>query len=87
MTHDGDAYLQQAKKRFGEELPKVVDKLAAGLRRRLGEPPYELDLPTLTTLVRDPRLWTPTQLGDVRAARYSLLSATSRRPMRKRALM
>ena len=54
MAHDANAYVQVAKKRMGEAFSEIVDKLATGLRRRLGEPPYDFALPALMTLVRAP---------------------------------
>lgn len=54
IAYDANAHLQLAKKQLGPEFPKIVDKLATGLRRRLGEPPYKLILPAFLTLVRAP---------------------------------
>ncbi len=54
IAHDANAHLQVAKQQLGTEFPKIVDKLATGLRRRLGEPPYKLLLPAFLSLVRAP---------------------------------
>ena len=52
MAHDANAYLQLAKQQLGDRFPTVVDQLASGLRQRLGEPPYDLPLPAIMTLMR-----------------------------------
>ncbi|MCG8478640.1 MAG: hypothetical protein MI724_06065 [Spirochaetales bacterium] len=54
LAHDANAYLQPAKREMDEEFPWIVDTLATGLRRRLGERAYQLDLPVPMTLVRTP---------------------------------
>ncbi|MEM8530469.1 MAG: methyltransferase domain-containing protein [Chloroflexota bacterium] len=54
IAHDANAHLQLAKKQLGPEFHKIVDKLATGLRRRLGEPPYKLILPAFLTIIRAP---------------------------------
>ena len=54
LAHDANAYVQVAKKRTGEAFAEIVDKLATGMRRRLGEPPYDFALPAFMTLMKAP---------------------------------
>lgn len=54
IAHDANVHLQLAKQQLGPEFANTVNKLEAGLRCRLGEPPYRLSLPAFLSLVRAP---------------------------------
>ncbi len=54
LIYDANVFIQNEKRRSGTRFETISLRLAAALRRRLGEPPYDLPLPALLTLLSAP---------------------------------